>query len=151
MKPTRREAVVGRAFAGGAALAFGTSSVLIRKGLGTLSTPLVGATLAMLSGTLILAIMVTRNLEKNLRQKKREVGFLLLTGVCYGLGMAATYLSLSLAPVVMVAPITSSSPLFTLLLAHFFLGRLERITPRLVLGTVLVVAGATLATIGSTG
>ncbi len=151
MKPTRRDAVVGRAFAGGAALAFATSSVLIRKGLGTLAPPLVGAAIAILSGTLVLAIMVTRNLEKNLRQKKRGVGFLLLTGVCYGLGMAATYLSLSLAPVVMVAPIISSSPLFTLLLAHLFLGGLESITPRLVLGTVLVVAGATLATMGGAG
>lgn len=151
MKPTRKETVVGRAFAGGAALAFATSNVLIRKGLGTLASPLVGATIAMLSGTLILTIMVARNLEKNLRQKKKGVGFLLLTGVFYGLGMAATYLSLNLAPVVMVAPIISSSPLFTLLLAYLFLGRLERITPRLILGTVPIVAGATLATMGNAG
>ena len=148
MNTTRRDVIIGRVCAAGAALSYGTSAVLVRKGLGVLAPPLVGATIAMFSATLILAMMGARSPEGNLRQKRKPVVLLAITGVFGGLGIAFSYLALSLAPVVMVNPFISTSPLFALLLSHFFLGRLERITLRIVLGTFLVAAGAVLITIG---
>ncbi len=65
----RRDIIIGRAFAIGAAVAYGITSVLVRRGVAELAPPLAGATIARLSGTLILAIMGMRSPESNLRQK----------------------------------------------------------------------------------
>lgn len=145
---TKRDIIKGRAFAIGTALAFGINAVLIRKSLAGTTPPLVGAAIAFLSGTLILAITGMGNYERNLRQKKRSVTFLLIAGAIAGLGMVANYFALSMAAVVIVAPLANTTPLFALLWSHLFLGRLERITPRVVSGTVIVVIGIALVTIG---
>lgn len=144
----KRDIIIGRAFAISAAVAYGITSVLIRRGVAELASPLAGATIALLSGTLILSIMGVRSPESNLREKKRAVGLLLIAGVASGLGIVASFFALSMAPVVVVSPLQGTNPLFALLWSHFFLGQLERITPRVMLGTFLVIAGATLITIG---
>ena len=145
---TRKDFMVGRVFAIAAAMAYGTSHVLVRLGVSDLAPPLVGAALALLSGTLVLAVIDVRNPERNLRQKRRAVLFLMASGVCSGLAVVTSYFALSMAPVVVVTPLLSTPPLFTLVLSHFFLGKLEKITGRLVLGTILVIAGITLVTVG---
>lgn len=145
----RRDAIIGRAFGIGAALAWGISSVFIRQGVVDLAPPLVGAAVGLLSGTLALAIIGTRNLGgANLVQNKRSIVFLLISGVTASLGAVSSFFALSLAPVVLVSPLQSTSPLFTLLLSYLFLSHLERITPKLILGSILVVVGAVLLTIG---
>lgn len=57
------------------------------------------------------------------------------------------YFALSKAPLVMVSPIFAINPLITLLLAHIFLNKLEKITTRTVLGTILVVSGVSIITL----
>ena len=83
----------------------------------------------------------------SLRREKRSVGFLLLAGVAAGIAIMANYSALSIAPVVIVTPVANTSPLFVLLWAHLFLGKLERITLRIVFGTILVVVGVILIAI----
>jgi drug/metabolite transporter (DMT)-like permease len=51
--------------------------------------------------------------------------------------------------VVVVSPIASVNPLMAIALAHLFLKRMERITPRIIAGAVLVVAGVTAIAIGA--
>ena len=144
----RKEVIIGRTFALVAAIAYGISHVLVRLGVTDLAPPLVGATLALLTGTLVLAMIGGRNLRGNLRQKKKMVVFLIISGVCSGSAVVSSFFALSMVPVVIAGPLQSTPPLFTLVLSHFFLRKLEKITPRLILGTVLVVAGITLVTIG---
>lgn len=148
---TRRDAIVGRAFGIGAALAYGSSSVLIRQAVGALAPPLVGAAIALLSGTLALAVIGARGLKTSLAQSRKSIGFLLLSGVAASLGIISSFFALSMAPVVIVSPLQSTNPLFALLWSYLFLGRLERITRRLVLGTILLVAGVILVTLGRVG
>ncbi len=146
---TRRDVIIGRALGIGAALTYGISSVLIRQGVANLAPPLVGGAVALLSGTIILALIDTRNLGRaNLAQNKKPTVFLLISGVAAGLGVVASFFAFSIAPVVVVSPLESISPLFTLLWSHLFLAHLERITPKLVLGSILVILGVILVTIG---
>ncbi len=49
-----------------------------------------------------------------------------------------------MAPVVVAGPLMNTHPLFALLWARHFLSQLERITFRLVLGTILVFVSVTL-------
>ncbi len=144
----KREFIIGTAFAFSAALAYGTSQVLIRKGMVGMAPPMVGAAISLLSGTLGLSIIGMRNPGTNLRQEKKSVVWMLLAGVLGGLGIMANFFALSMAPVTTVSPLTATNPLFALLWSYFFLGKLERITPRVILGTALVVAGVILVTLG---
>lgn len=148
---TRRDALVGRAFGIGAALAYGASSVLVRRAVGVLAPPLVGAAIALLSGTLALAVVGARGLKTSLVESRKAIGFLLLSGLAASLGIIASFFALSMAPVVIVSPLQSTNPLFALLWSYLFLGRLEKITRRLVLGTVLLVGGVILVTLGRVG
>ena len=145
---TKRNTFIGIAFGIAAALAYGLSSVLIKQRLADLATPLVGAAVSLLSGTLVLLIIRARDLRASLAQNRKAVGLLLLAGIVASLGIVSSFFALSLAPVVTVSPLQSTSPLFAMLLSYLFLHRLERITPRLLLGSILVVFGVILITIG---
>ncbi len=145
---TRRDVIIGRAFGIGAALAYGISQVLIRRGVSDLAPPLVGATIALFSGTIALSIFGARDVNSNLAENKKGVIFLLLSGGTAALGIIASFYAFRLAPVVIVSPLESISPLFALLWSHLFLGKLERITRRVILGSILVVGGVILITLG---
>lgn len=144
---TRRDIIVGRTFAFGAALSYAVSAVLIRHGLTGVTPPLVGAAVSLLSGGLVIAIIGRGLQESNLRQKKRAVVFMMLAGAVSAGGIMTSFLALSLTQVVIVSPLQSTSPLFALISARLFLARIETITFRLVLGTIFVVTGVILITI----
>jgi drug/metabolite transporter (DMT)-like permease len=145
---TRRDAIIGRAFGIGAALAYGISSVLVRQGVTGLAPPLVGASVALLAGTVTLAIPATRGLRTDLSQKSKAIWLLLISGVAAACGIIANFFALAMAPVVIVSPLQSTSPIFALLMSHLFLRHLERITLKLILGSILVVGGVILITLG---
>ena len=147
---TRRDAIIGRAFGIGTALAYGITSVLVRYGVGGLASPLVGAAVALFAGTLGLTAIGARGIRASLTQNRKSVVLLLLAGTAAACGIMASFFALSMAPVVIVTPIQSTSPLFALLWSYLFLGQLERITPRLVLGSILVAGGVILITISRT-
>ena len=62
--------------------------------------------------------------------------------------MTFWFLALDRAPVVLVAPLTGTYPLVSILLAYIFLKRMERLSWRTLLGAMLVVAGVALIAIG---
>ena len=64
------------------------------------------------------------------------------------MGVSMLYLALSKAPVVVVSPMFALTSFVGLILAHFFLRRLERITLLLIVGTVLVVMGVVAVIVG---
>lgn len=147
---TRRNAILGIAFGIGAGLSYGVSAVLVRQCLGAMAPPLVGAAIAMLCGTLGLLVIGGHGVKASLVGNRKALILLLLAGVAAACGIISSFFALSMAPVVVVSPLQSTTPLFTLLWSWLFLGWLERITPRLVLGSILVVSGIALITFGRT-
>ncbi|MFC2038427.1 EamA family transporter [Chloroflexota bacterium] len=143
----KRETLIGIAFGIGAGLSYGVSSVLIKFGVGGLATPLVGASVSLLVGMVGLSFMGIRGIRTDIVDKKRGLAYLALAGVAAAGGITCMFFALSMAPVVVVTPLQSTNPLFALLLSWIFLGRLEKITPKLVIGSVLVVAGVILITL----
>ncbi len=63
-----------------------------------------------------------------------------LGGVLGGLGQVMTLAAFKLGDIVLVGPLVSSTPFFSLLLNYLFLRHLERITVNIFLGVVLIVA-----------
>ena len=96
-----------------------------------------------------MSIIMSRDLFKDRHAPKR--GFLLMTlaGICGAVGAMGNFFALSYAAVTIVSPIAATSPLIILLVAHLFMQRLERVTPRIWLGAILVVSGVILLTISN--
>ena len=146
----KNETIIGIVLSFSAALAYGISQVLIRSKLIDLETPpLVGSTLSLLAGTIILSFFAMKDLSAKRRQIKRAAGLMLIVGILSGGGVITSYFALSMAPVTIVSPLAAMHPLFSLLWAFLFLGKLEKITRRVVLGTMLVAIGVILVTTGN--
>jgi drug/metabolite transporter, DME family len=140
-------ALRGYVFAFSAAIAYAASQVLAREGVGDFDAPLVGTTIALAFGTLGFIVIAVRNASAPVRDFRRGAFFFGLAGIFSATGVAGMFLAVEQAEVVTVAPISSTHPLFTLLFAAILLRDLERITPRIAIGGVLVVAGVVLISV----
>jgi drug/metabolite transporter (DMT)-like permease len=138
---------LGYLFALGAAAAYGTSGVLIKAGLNASGSPFTAITIATVTGLLVLGPLAFgswRGQGLGWRPGPRALLFILASGLCAITGFSANTLALSVLPVTVVAPISSTFPLVTVLLVLIFLRRSEVITWRTMLGAALIVAGVIL-------
>lgn len=69
----------------------------------------------------------------------RPIVFLVLSAIATGLSWLFYYRALQMAPASMVAPVDKLSVVFAIVLSVLFLG--EAVTPKLIVGGTLVVAG----------
>ena len=143
---------VGYLLAIGGAATFATRDVISRHVVADLIDPLVSAGLALAIGGTILAVILHRQVARSVMTVPRKYLLICaLAGVFQGLAVASLFQALSRAPVTVVSPIYASQPLITLILAHFFLKRLEAIDFLLALGTMVSVVGVILVILGATG
>ena len=70
-----------------------------------------------------------------------------MTGICNGLSALSLFAALRNGPITLVAPVAAIYPLVTVLLSAMVLHHV-RITPRIVAGTALTVAGVALVLVG---
>ncbi|MCX6021257.1 MAG: DMT family transporter [Chloroflexi bacterium] len=143
-----RNLTIGYGYALAGALAYGAAQVATRAAVKDETSPLTAATISMFAGMLALGFMNMRDLGAAARQQRRALVWVALSGLFSSVGVLSMYWALSLAPVMVATPISSVNPLLTLLLAHFFLARQEKITRRVVGGAVLVVVGVVLIAVG---
>ncbi len=143
---------LGYGFAMGAALSYGASQTVGKHVTTEHAPPLVGTAFALLFGLAYVSVMFHRHIPTDVKTSRRQ-GFLFfgLSGIASSLGVTMLYFALSKAPVVVVSPVVAINPLITLTLAHIFLQRLERITKRTILGTLLVVLGVVIITLSRSG
>jgi drug/metabolite transporter (DMT)-like permease len=135
---------LGYVFALGAAAAYGTSGVLIKVGLNAYGSPFTAITIATVTGMLVLfplALGSWRSQGAGWRPGRRALLFILASGLCAITGFSANTLALSVLPVTVVTPISSTFPLVTVLLVLIFLRRSEIVSWRTLLGAALIVAG----------
>lgn len=131
-----------------AAFFYGVAAVLTRIGVRDYTSPIVGAAIAFVTGIVIMFPVSARGLKTGLKGNRTGILYLLLSGLLAALGIMAYYAAMTTTPVAVVTSITSANPLATILLAHVFFHHLERITPRVIIGAALVVAGVVVVTIG---
>ena len=134
----------------GGALCHASRDVISRHVVGNLTDPMVTAGIALCLGCVMLFMITGPDAVNTVRRlPSKYIAVCGLAGIGQGLGVASLFKALSLAPVTVVSPINASGPLITLLLVHIFLQRVESITPRLVLGTLLSVAGVITVILGA--
>lgn len=138
----------GYVFALAAALAYAASQVVARHGVSDFPAPLVGTTIALAFASLGFTLIVTRNRDARSSDVGRGAFFYSAAGLFSAIGVASLFLAVERAEVVVVSPVSSTHPLFTLLFAAILLRDLERLTVRIVIGAMLVVVGITLISLG---
>ena len=134
-----------------AALFFGIEPVFAKVGFAEGTSVLVGLAIKTVAATIGFAAYLryrdTLPSPRSLRTGNTR--WYLLAGLSNTGFLLAYYSALSIAPVVLVAPIMQLSPLLVVVLSAVFLKRLERVTPRLVAASLIVVAGAVAVTLAS--
>jgi uncharacterized membrane protein len=124
-----------------AAPCFGIVQV-IRKialgGIGPVAGTAVNLTTALIAFS---AIMIASNHRGIYKVRGRALAMLILAGVAENLGVFLTIIALRHGAVSVVTPLTAAAPIFVLLFTPFFLKGVEVLTTRVVIGTVLIVAG----------
>ena len=146
-----RQKVLGYSSALGAAVCYGALAVIGRKVVIDVAPPLVATSFSMIIGTVILSAIFMQQIRTDLVRRPARKGwlFVALAGGSATWGVTFWYLALSQAPAILVAPLTSIYPVFSVLLALVFLRNTETISKRTVLGALLVTAGVVLITLGS--
>lgn len=126
-----------------ASFLYGTSIFLRKFGLIQTASPIIGAFITSCTSLITLQIFFYKSVKrvKSFCNERRRLTFFLLSGMCTSLAWLFLFYALSIGEVVVVSPIVSSYPLFTLLLSPLFIGRSERITCGKVIGVLLIIAG----------
>jgi uncharacterized membrane protein len=76
----------------------------------------------------------------------RSLGYFVAAGIAENTSVFLTVVALGLGTVSVVTPLTATAPIFVLFLSLAFLRGIERLTVRVVAGTVLIVLGVYLIT-----
>lgn len=132
----------------GAAMLYGVSRFFRKFGMITVTSPWGGATvMATISLLFFPLIFLTIPNRQGLALNKKCFSFFALGGLLGGLGQVFALAAFKLGDVVIVGPLVSTAPFFSLLLTFVFLKKLERITTNVVMGAVLIVAAVIILTV----
>ncbi|MFC1491865.1 DMT family transporter [Nitrospinota bacterium] len=147
---TRAEIFKGVVLALAGAVAFGTSTALVRPAVGFFASPnqanLYANVFAVL-GYLPIAAGRFRGARAG-EWPARTWRLLALAGASASLGVTFVYLALSRAPVVFVSPITQTRPLFVVAISWLFIQSHERVNWRVAVGAAVIFGGTALLILG---
>lgn len=139
-KPIRSWLDVGVLAAIAAAVVYGIRPLFLKFGLEAADLPL---TAAIFGATAALSYALLLGDRTGLRASHRDPAFAMFfgAGILQAIGFLALNTGLASGSVSTVYPVTSSTPLFTLVFTGIFLKGLEKVTWRIIVGTAAVVAG----------
>jgi drug/metabolite transporter (DMT)-like permease len=122
-------------------LSYGIASIFIKSGM--LSSPALSNTISVFSAIPLIFVLAVKKGEGWKLNR-----FLLLSGFTMFLGTYCYYVSLSMIPVVIAVPVSNLYPVFTTLFSYFLIQKLENITIRAFLGSLIAVFGGILIYFG---
>jgi drug/metabolite transporter (DMT)-like permease len=130
----------------GVGFIWGTSPIMIKLGLGESGSPIAGAFISYLAGSIAWGFfLLSRNRRTEIAGiNKRAFGFFCLAGVFSSAANVARYSALSMAPASVVTPIISIHPIFTIILSFFFNRQIEVFRKTVIIGTLAAVIGTIL-------
>lgn len=134
-------AAIGSAF-------IGISAVITKFALNISDTPVAGLAVSFSSAIFLQVILITLlNKWAHLPRKWENAKLFLLAGIFSSSGFLFMFFALSKGIVSIVLPIISTQPLFALFLSRILLKKHEAITRYVVLGTGMIVSGASIIVI----
>jgi uncharacterized membrane protein len=132
----------------GASALAGASQVVRKFGLAAVPHPFLAAAVTA-SSSLVVSVLTMWYVEKTQetwKMNRQCFGWFLAAGITVSFAMICIYYALDLGKVSVVIPISSSGPLFSLILTAIFLRDVERVTLRIVVSAAMIVGGVALLT-----
>jgi uncharacterized membrane protein len=128
------------------AVCFGVVAILRKAGLshtGPVLGSAINASTALVAFTAFLLVSGQRDA---MVARGRSLAYFAAAGVAENAAVFLTVVALGLGTVSVVTPLTATMPIFVLFMTFAFLRGVERLTTRIVLGTILIVLGVYLIT-----
>lgn len=128
-------------FAFGASISWGISPVLIRLGISGSDAPTAGVFISFLAASIVLSLSLLNRGRRRalLGMSGKAVGLFCIAGLISCFANLMRYAALSMAPVSLVTPLVSISPVFILVISFMFNRKLEIFSIPVIIGTILVV------------
>jgi uncharacterized membrane protein len=126
-----------------AGAAFGLAHVFRKIGLNINHEPLMGIVVqnvTALSFSLTLVFFKKNHQQVSVNNCKAWTVFG-LSGIFSVLGQLAVFHALNIGSVIIVSPLSATSPLFVIVIAGIFIRKVERVTWKIILGAVLIIGG----------
>ena len=131
----------------GAALVSAISQSLRKQGLNILPDPFVAAvTVTSVTLTLLVIFLLATRRTGQLRMGHESFRFFFIAALVAISAQISNFIALGRADVSVIIPLLNTTPFFTVLFSALFLRRMETITPRIVFGAILMVAGVVIIT-----
>jgi drug/metabolite transporter, DME family len=128
------------------ATCFGIVAILRKTGLSHTGPVLGSAINASTALVAFTAFLLASGQRDAMLARGRSLGYFMAAGIAENGAVFMTVVALGLGTVSVVTPLTATAPIFTLFLTFAFLQGVERLTARIVAGTVLIVLGVYLIT-----
>jgi len=128
----------------GGALCWGITPVLIKPAIGEIGSPLVGAFVAYVTASIVMAFFFFRRQHREQMVQLSLLAALIplvIGGIFAATGQLFSYTALGYSPASMVTPLLSIHVLFTFLFSFLLNRQIEVFTPRVISGMVVTVAG----------
>ena len=146
--PTRDIPLIGYLIALGAPISWASANVIARILVTDQEVnvpPLVASSFSMSFGLLILIIISARGVVKDLKpSNKKAILMASIAGLIASGGNLSLFFALREAEISVVVPIVATQGLFTIIVSRIAIRKLEKITPRLLLGSALILSGVIL-------
>ena len=127
------------------AVAFGASSTLRKAGLEFIGIPFLAAAVTAGSAAIFSLVLIQmQGHDGKFKLTPRSAAWLIPAGFINTAAMLSVFFALSHGQVVIVEPLVSANPVFTLLLTSVFLRDVESLTRRVIFGAALTVTGTIL-------
>jgi drug/metabolite transporter (DMT)-like permease len=126
----------------GAGLVSAVSQSLRKQGLKILPDPFVAAVMVTtVSLTLFVIFLSTTKRLGQIRMERESLRFFVSAALLATLAQIANFIALAQADVSVIIPLLNTTPLFTVFFSALFLRSVERVTGRIAVGAILMVAG----------
>lgn len=130
------------------ALFWGWSDITKKLGMDLLNSPVMAAAIGTTTALACLVLLMAYKGEISFPINESGAKYFVVCGLTTVFSSVALLSALRSGEVILVSPLFNTSPLFSLLFVHVFLKKNEKVTPILVIGAIMTVAGAILVTIG---
>lgn len=137
----------------GSSACLGIASLLRKFGLNGLPSPILGVAVQNVTVLFLLPglFLTQRNTTRAISTEKRAWFIFGLSGLCLVASQLTLFYALNSGLVLIAVPLSSLNPLFVIILVAAFLQEAERVTGKIVLGTLFIVGGAAMLAVKSMG
>ena len=126
----------------GAAMLASVSQNIRKAGLNTTNEPVIVSTITTATSLLcLLGSLLFSGKKRSIKLNRRSLPFYGGAAVFALIGQLCTFIALNGGQISVVAPLINTTPLFAIVLTALFLRGEEKITPMVLIGVVLLVAG----------